>query len=401
MQLISYIVTVLLFMGPCVLAYLGWQVEGENVGFITSFYPSFYLLLYAHFYCLYRSKKYRQENIQTTWLFVICCVSYIFFKILFGRDIPQMILFNSILLPAMYGSFFTYFSTVRHQLKIQQLIIVLYIVNSSLALIERLTMQIFFPLDLAYTNFDFFIAEDIGLFRSCALLGHPLSNALITATIMGFILISDLKNSYKYSLYMFGFVALMCFNARGAMLISGLSFVVYTIYNLFRSKVKFSTKLNLAVFVSICVILTFSLLEAGYGGRFFEHDDISEDNSIMARIYVWFMLSYLDLPSLLLGINGDGIGRLAIRTMGIIHVENWLILFVLNLGVILTIIVVLIFIPIFRSKLKKYTFFQILFVLGVCFGIASTNNSLASGVPAISVFMTCAYAFTHNDLKRD
>ena len=105
MQLISYIVTALLFMGPCVLAYLGWQVEGKNVGFITSFYPSFYLLLLTHFYCLYRSKKYRQVNKPVTWLFVICCTCYIFFKLLFGRDIPRMVLFNSIVLPAMYGSF--------------------------------------------------------------------------------------------------------------------------------------------------------------------------------------------------------------------------------------------------------------------------------------------------------
>ena len=399
MQLISYIVTVLLFMGPCVLAYLGWQVEGKNVGFITSFYPSFYLLLFAHFYCLYRSKKYREENKSITWLFVICCVCYIFFKILFGRDIPRMVLFNSIVLPAMYGSFFTYFSTVRHRLKIQRLIIVFYVINSLLALIERLTMQIFFPLDLAYTSFDFFIEEDFNLFRSCALLGHPLSNALITAIIMGFILISELKNSYKYTLYMLGFVALMCFNARGSMLMSGLSFVVYIIYNLSRNKVKASTKLNLAILVFICIITVLALFEAGYGGRFFEHDDVSKDGSIMARIYVWLMLSNLDLSSFLLGINGDEIQRLAIRTMGMIHVENWLILFILNMGIILTILVILFLIPIFRKSLRHYTLFQALFVLGVCFGVASTNNSLACGVPAISTFMVCAYAFIYNGFK--
>lgn len=402
MQLISYILTVLLFMGPCVLAYLRWQVEGKNVGFITSFYPSFYLLLFAHFYCLYRSKKYRQENKPVTWLFIVSCVCYVFFKLLFGRDIPRMVLFNSIVLPAMYGSFFTYFSTIRHQLKIRHLIIALYIINSLLALLERLTMQIIFPLDLAYTTFDFFIEENINLFRSCALLGHPLSNALITATIMGFILISDLKNSYKYPLYMLGLVALLCFNARGAMLISGFSFIIHVLYNFINAKMKFSSKLNLVILMLICIVTVVYLLDEGYGGRFFQHDDVSEDGSIMARIYVWLMLSYLDMPSWLLGINGDEIERLAIRTMGIIHVENWLILFILNMGIILTIAVVLFFIPIFRKSLRNYTLFQTLFVLGVCFGVASTNNSLACGVPAISTFIVCAYAFKYdlNQRKR-
>ena len=395
MQLISYIETVLLFMGPCVLAYLGWQVEGKNVGFITSFYPSFYLLLFAHFYCLYRSKKYRQKNKPVMWLFIVSCVCYIFFKLLFGRDIPRMVLFNSIVLPAMYGSFFTYFSTVRHQLKIQHLIIALYIINSLLALLERLTMQVFFPLDLAYTTFDFFIEENINLFRSCALLGHPLSNALITATIMGFILISDLRNSYKYSLYMLGLVALLCFNARGALLISGLSFIIHVLYSLTNAKMKFSSKLNIVILMLICVAIVVYLLGEGYGGRFFQNDDVSEDDSIMARIYVWRMLSYLDLESFLLGINSNEIERLAIRTMGMIHVENWLILFVLNMGTILTITIIVFFVPIFKRLLKSYTFFQTLLALGVCFGVASTNNSLACGVPAISTFMVCAYAFKH------
>lgn len=398
MQLISYIVVVLLFMGPCVLAYVGWQVEGKNVGFITSFYPSFYLLLFAHFYCLYHSKKYRQVNRPVTWLFVICCVCYIFFKLLFGRDIPRMVLFNSIVLPAMYGSFFTYFSTARHQLKIRHLIIALYIINSSLALLERLTLQTLFPLNLAYENSDFTIANDLysDLFRSTALLGHPLSNALITAVVMGFILISDLKNSHKYALYLLGFVALLCFNARGAMLISGLSFIIYVLYNLTNAKMKFSSKLNIVIFMLICIAIVVYLLGEGYGGRFFEHDDVSEDGSIMARIYVWFMFSYLDLKAILLGINGDEIERLVIRTMGIIHVENWLILFILDMGVILTIAVILFLIPIFRQSLRNYKLFQALFVLGVCFGVASTNNSLACGVQAISTFMVCAYAFKYD-----
>lgn len=400
MQLISYIVVVLIFMGPCVLAYLGWQVEGKNVSFVTSFYPSFYILFIFHIYFLLNSKKYGQMNKETTCLLIICSLYY-FITYILNRNPSRMVLFNSILLPALYASFFNYRSINKNLSKIRNLIILLYIINSILSIIERLTLQNFFPLQLAYKNSDFTIENELyaNLFRSTALLGHPLSNALITSIIMGFILISNFKNSYKYILYILGIIALLCFNARGAMLLSGLFFAIYIFSNLMRKNVTLSSKLYLSLIVICCIIIVAIFFEKGYGGRFFENDDVYSDVSIMTRIYVWSIFPNLSLSSLIFGVNGNEITYLAIKILGIVHIENWLILLILNIGILMTIFVLLLFIPIFKKSLYSFSNIQKFLLLGICLGIASTNNSLACGVPAISLFLVSSYAFSSKHLN--
>lgn len=393
MNFISYIVTILLFIGTCFLAYLGWHVEGNNVNFISSFYPSFFILLLLHIFLNTHSSRYKKINRNNTIFIFFLFAYFIFFKVITNRTIPTMLLFNSICLPILYASFFTYFTQTTHQKKIKRLIIVLFIANSLIAIYERLTLQNFFSLDLAYKDSDFSIESDMyaDLFRSTALLGHPLTNALITSIIMGFILISNIKTTSKYALYILGFIALMCFNARGSILLSSLSFIFYILHTTFQKKVKFSTKFLNFAFVIISVTIIFYLFNEGYGGRFFEKDDISEDGSILARIEVWSILANCTLSDILWG-TAD-ITKLAMKTLGHVHIENWLILSVLMGGLVITILAIILFIPNFKYYLKNYTLFEKLFILSICLGIASTNNSLACGVPALSVFIVCAYAF--------
>lgn len=399
MNFISYIVTILLFIGTCFLAYLGWHVEGNNVNFISSFYPSFFILLFSHIFFNINSPKYKKINRNNTIFIIFSIIYFIFFKIITNRTVPTMLLFNSICLPILYASFFSYFSKITHQRKIKRLIIVLFILNSLIAIYERFTLQNLFSLNLAYTDSDFSIESDMyaDLFRSTALLGHPLTNALITAIIMGFILISNIKTTSKYTLYILGFIALMCFNARASILLSGLSFIVYILRTIFKKNIKSSTKILNFAFVIISVVIIFYLFNEGYGGRFFEKDDISEDSSILARIEVWGILTNCTLNDILWG-SAD-VTKLAMKTLGYVHIENWLILSVLMGGLVITIIAIIVLIPNFKYHLKNYTLFEKLLLLSICLGIASTNNSLACGVPALSVFIVCAYAFKKTNVS--
>ena len=239
------------------------------------------------------------------------------------------------------------------------------------------------------------------LFRSNALLGHPLTNALITSIIMGFILTSNIKTIRKYILYMLGFVALMCFNARGAILLSGLSFIAYIFNAIFQKGIKTSTKVATILFVLISITIIFTMFNEGYGGRFFEND-ISEDSSILARIEVWSIFSKCSFNDILWGT--PDVTKLAMKTLGHMHIENWLILSILLAGIIITIPSILFFIPIFRKSLKEYNKFEKLFLIGICLSIASTNNSLACGIPALSIFFVSSFAFKKNNtyrLKKD
>ena len=123
------------------------------------------------------------------------------------------------------------------------------------------------------------------------------------------------------------------------------------------------------------------------------------DVSIMARIYVWSIFPNLSLGSLIFGVNGNEITYLAIKILGIVHIENWLILLILNIGILMTIFVLLLFIPIFKKSLYSFSNIQKFLLLGICLGIASTNNSLACGVPAISLFLVSSYAFSSKHLN--
>lgn len=396
MNFISYFTILLIFIGPCFLAYLGWQVEGSNTNLISSFYPSYYILIITHIYLCIKSKKYNKDNKKVT-LFLLSLIAYVvFFRLFIGRTPSIMVIFNSISLPILYLTFISYLTKTDHKLKIKKIIITLYVINCFLAIYERGTLQNIFSLSLAYKDVDFSIDNNMyaDLFRSTALLGHPLSNALITAIIMSFILISDYKIITKYMLYSIGFFALMCFNARGSIVFSALSFLAYAILSLFDKNVKSSQKTIIIFSFISCILIFIILINQGYAGRFFEKD-VSEDGSILARIEVFNILSQCDLTTYLWGT--DNIIRLARNTLGHSHIENWLILSILQVGLIITVTAIFIFISLFRKSTKYYKPLDKYLTIGIFLCVASTNNSLACGVPAISTFFICAYAFNKNN----
>ena len=87
-----------------------------------------------------------------------------------------------------------------------------YILECSLAIIERIfstNLPILRVGESLWKGID--TAEDSS-FRSEALLGHPLQNALIVISAMSFILVSKLSINWKFGLWGLGFLALLCFN---------------------------------------------------------------------------------------------------------------------------------------------------------------------------------------------
>ena len=73
-------------------------------------------------------------------------------------------------------------------------------------------------------------------FRSTALWAHPLANALIVSVLMSYFLVSNLKLKYKLSLWVLGYVAILCFNTRGSIIGNALILLVYLSYSSFFSK---------------------------------------------------------------------------------------------------------------------------------------------------------------------
>lgn len=381
-RIFAYILTILLFIGPSILHSLDFPVEGlQNSRY---FYPGFYLIIPAIVYVYWKQDttfmKYPDKQIGLLLIFVfLSCL--IFYE-------KKTLLINSIALPTLYGLFFVNMSLADMK-NMRKIVLVMFIVNCTLAICERLFMHNLFPMSSVY-KYMAFSQTDLGLFRSSALLGHPLSNALITSIIMGFIMVSSIGNTLKYGLLLLGFFALVCFNARGAVIITGISTFVYFLWRLFTLQESFKSKLLGILFIATCVVFMAMLLSNGFGGRFFEYA-VREDDSILARIKVWNILKKMSLDSWLFGM--DDVRAYAMKTIGSFHIENWLIIYVMNFGIIVTAMYITLFIPIFRYFMRPYTKFHSLMVFGIFICVASTNNSLATNVPAISMFFVCSRAF--------
>lgn len=399
MNLLAYILTSLLFVGPVILAVVGWPVEGDFKS--VYLYPSFYILIVFVLVAFTKGNLKEKKYKYAVWILMVTIVWFLLNKVM-GRSNSTMILFNSMALPAMYYIFYELLKNgLLNRKIIRNLILLFFTINCLVAIYERLTMHLYFPFDLIRTDFDLDMIQEEMVFRSSALLGHPLTNALFMAIIMIFILVSDIRPLKKYLLYIIGFFSLFCFNARAAIMISAGTFALYASRPLFRRGTSFSKKFFSVVLLFAFGAIGFYLLSAGYGGRFEEQGDFSEDNSTLARIEVWSIFSRYGVTNFLWGMSGKDVEKIAIAVMGITHIENWFILSTMVVGLVVTTIVTLLFIPLYRSAQKMYDRFTSFLLFVVVVGLSSTNNSLACGVQALSLFFACCYAFPQLAIEKE
>lgn len=391
MNLVSYVITILLFVGPVILAVLGWPVEGDFK--VVHLYPSYYILLIVLFL------QYLKGNLNTdrckyaVWIILIIFMFFLVNKII-GRDPSKMILFNSMVLPAMYYLFYEVLERNNfNRVIIRNIILFLFAFNGVLAVYERMTMSLFFPFDIIRSDFNLDLVQNSSIFRSAALLGLPLTNAVLMSIIMVFILISDMRPITKYSLYLLGFFSLFCFNARGAIMLSVATFVFYILRPIFKKGTSAGKRLFYCVLLVSFFLFGFYLLNAGYGGRFEEQGDFSQDNSTLARIQVWDIFNQYGVSNLLWGMYGDEAESIAYSVMGITHIENWFILSAMIAGLVITVIIVSLFIPVYRKATQYYDRFSSFLIFIIVIVLSSTNNSLACGVPSLSFYFACCYAF--------
>lgn len=385
-RIIAYILTVLLFMGSSVLYSLHFPIEGMNNQY-NFFHPNFYILLCTVIPFLYAPNTSLQYKVNKQILILLLVTILICSVFIIIRSFKNIFI-NSIALPALHALFFANINQSFNK-RIRHLLLLMFIANCLLAIGERLFMHNVFPMHVIY-KYMVFSPTNPNLFRSTALLGHPLTNALITSIIMSFITISSLKSMYKYGLLLLGFFALICFNARGTIIVSSIFTIILFLSKILNRRESSKSKFIIILFFIFAALMMYFLLVNGFGGRFFENS-VEKDGSILARIRVWKLLQGISIKSLLFGIAD--VKAYTISILNTFHVENWLVLFILQIGLIPTAIFICLYIPIFHFFLGPYTRFQVFFLVGTFICAASTNNSLAAGVPAMSIFFICTRAF--------
>lgn len=266
--------------------------------------------------------------------------------------------------------------------KIIFIILFFFLTECFLAIYEKIFFTNIFPITDDFIEYQ--IINITSGFRSTAFLGHPLANALCVSTIMGFIAISGIKDLYKKTLIIVGYLALLSFNSRGALLLWGGLIGLYVIKNFIYERKKYKLLLLILPFLYIINYL----IENGFGDRLFERDIL--DGSAMTRVDVFNAFSYVSDYDFWFG---NGYNYISVMdSLGAGGVENSYIVMILNYGIVLSIIL---FITLFfwiKKILYPLNKQETFIIISSFIVVGSMNNSLAS-VSAWVFLVVCARSF--------
>jgi hypothetical protein len=277
-------------------------------------------------------------------------------------------------------------------LVLQMITLAFFVVESLLAVYERITLtSVFYK-----AGIDEYRPMEDWEFRSHALLGHPLANAMVIAVIMAFIVTNHrLTPKLKISAALLGYIALFCFNARGATIVVSALIMPYLflqMYNRYKAK-----RVLIIIFTTIVVAsLLYIVFETGLGGRLTNSDKLI-DGSAQTRLEVYSFYKFVDVPDLLLGNSKN-----YLFVMNKLHaggVENGVVVLILNYGIIFTIPILLLLFSFQFNKLKIYNKIDRWLILAVFYLIGFMNPNLASPIQW-TIFVFAYYSFRNIPVSR-
>lgn len=361
-------------------SFIGYFDEETDYSFFRGLQPMTYILVI----CFFLAKTKIHGTFQWLYLFFVIFISV--FNLRTGREADMKMMTTGFILPIFLSNYLKNFKDIKYKLIAQKGIVVFYCVVCGLALVERLL-----SVNILARNIE--VSEDG--FRSFALCGHPLANALLISIAMSFILLSDMKR--KLELFFLGMVALLCFNTRSSMMYWAVAAVMYYFY-LLKSHNKLSKKyFYYLLFAGI--IVSVLMLSFGFGNRIITMGAYDE-SSAAVRVAIFDIFNYYPLSDFQFGYPAKDIQMIQYRSgiYGMI-IENYWLLFLLRFGYIFTSILSGLMLTFMWKNLKGRKLFDIFYILVAFLMVSSTNNSLSTPNNGILLFFVlCAFAFSSKSL---
>lgn len=383
-QLILYIgIVIIMFLSTSVAAFIGLELVGtfSSLIIVTLFvYELFYFGIDVLF------NRFKEEFLVVFIGFIIIIMKYSQGDV---EGIKQVLFF--ILIP-MSLSILIQLKNGLTKSRIKNIILFFFVTECLLAIYEKVFGIIIFPYMEDISNV---ISINTWEFRSSSFLGHPLANALVVSSIMGFVLTSSLALKKKMFYVIVGSIALLCFNARGAILAWG-ALAIFYIFYVFRH----SRKMNISPFVVLVfsviasAVLGYLMLNYGFGARLF-HNEIM-DASANTRLDVLQSFSFISSSDFWFGNSANY--KNVMEKLGAGGVENSFVVIILNYGIVMF---VLLFISIYfwiRRLLKNYTLFHKFLIIISFLVVGSMNNSLSEATPWV-FFILCIHSFPFLGVK--
>ena len=320
----------------------------------------------------------------------------------------------NIMLPIVLYAAMPYYSKEKnHGLwnSIKFILLTAFIIEVGLAFCERIFMYNIFPHVLSdetiasnigqsqysqiiddMTDDKLLDQEDLEVFRSLSLYGHPLQNALIVSTIMTFILFSNMNMKKKMPLWMFGYIAILCFNSRSSIIINFVIFIIYLI-QMVSSHKKRSNDTVFLIFFTIIISgsIVYLMNTLRYGGRLISMG-LLDESSAKTRIDTWRIFDNYELSDFLYGHTFEEINNIYLVT-DIIATENFWIDWLLRYGLFFILGYIVIYYFILKRLYENYPISVVIITFMAFIIHASTNNSLSVSWLPMFVFLLCIKVF--------
>lgn len=358
--------------------FVGYFDAETDYSFFRGLQPMAYILIV----CFFLAKTKIQNAFQWAYLLVVIFISV--FNLKTGREADMKMMTTGFILPIFLANYLISFDGAKFKNLAQKGIVIFYCAVCGLALLERLLST-----TLLVHNID---ASEEG-FRSWALCGHPLANALLVSIAMSFIILSDLK--WKLELFFLGMVALLCFNTRSSMMYWAAASVVYYFY-LVKSHNKLSKKyFYYLLFAGIAVSVL--MLSFGFGSRIISMGAYDE-SSAAVRVAIFDIFNYYPLGDFQFGYPSKDIQMIQYRSgiYGMI-IENYWLLYLLRFGYIFTALLSGFMLTFMWKNLKGRKLFDTFYILAAFLLVSSTNNSLSTPNNGVLLFFVlCSFAFSQN-----
>lgn len=314
---------------------------------------------------------------------LILAVFIIILKFCLGQNYVKSVAYF-LIIPMLISILLETISTKKRKV-LRNLVLAFFLLECGLAIFEQQAHINLFDIKELTEEEILYASYESWEFRSTALAGHPLQNAMLTITIMSFILVSDFKMWTKVFFFTLGYIALLCFNARGAIIIATLFMVPYFLKQVWNAKIRGKWALKLG-FAAIVLYIIHLVATTSLGGRLFNQGTIL-DGSAQTRLDVFEFYKYIDWQAIMWG-NPDNYAYL-MNKLGAGGVENGVIVLVIYYGLFLTLFILPALFCFQYKKLSIYPRFERLWLLAIFYLLGAMNPNLAT--PLIWIIWILAY----------
>lgn len=352
------------------------------------FAPSDWLLLILFVITLKKEYLVYTNNVRLIGILLIA----VLYNRICGLDSDLRNFIPALCIPPLFSILLRYYSSYINKQKIIKMIYWFYYIECAIAIIEKILMMHFFPqVGIAEELFDL---DYSGEFRSTALLGHPLANATVVALIQSFILLSNKTFKIKLLYWFLGFLAMLCFNTRLAIVLNMGVFAIYIFSIFFNKKTRLYNRLYIIIFLLIsCCILVYAISK-GFGGRLINMG-LYDEGSASVRMDIWDIFDYYSIWNLLYkGVDFYQLNNMMFNAgVGEMAIENFWLVFLLRFGFIILILITIAYCLFLYNLSKGLSVKQCMYIYIPFLIQASSFNSIATGSNLLSFLVLFLFVF--------